>query len=115
MIAAMCIKWSLKCILIVKKFLNAAYRCVHANAQIASICIAIVGKLVFLCLCLSFGTTTAPKEYTTISEAATNLGNDIIADTSCNTTNLQLLHRHLLPRKYYLSASDPLVRADHWQ
>ena len=68
MIAAMCIKWPSKCILIGETDLDAAYRHVHANAQIASICIAIVKILAFLCLCLPFGNTPALEEYTTISK-----------------------------------------------
>ena len=39
-----------------EKNLNAANRRVHANTQIVATCIAIVGKLDFLCLRLPFGT-----------------------------------------------------------
>ena len=67
MIAAMRIKWTSKCILIVKIDLDAAYRRVHANAKIVSTCIPIVEKPAFLCLCLTFVTTHTPEEYTTIS------------------------------------------------
>ena len=80
-IAAMCIKCPSKRILIGKTDLDVAYQRVHANAQIASTCIAIVGKLAFLCLCLTFGTTPAPEEYTTISEESIDLGNDLLVDT----------------------------------
>ena len=62
MIAAMRIKWPSKRIVIGKIDLDAAYRRVHTNAQIASKFIAIVGKLAFLCLCLYFGTTPATAE-----------------------------------------------------
>ena len=85
---------------------------VHANAQIAATCISIVGKLAFLCLCLPFGATTAPAEYITISEAAIDLGDDLLADTSWDATNLQLPDWHLLPREDYLPASDPIVKVD---
>ena len=112
MIVAMRIKWPSKGILIVKIDLNAAYQRVHANPQIAATCIAIVVKLSFLCLCLLFVTTSTPAEYTTISEAEINLGNDLLADTSWDVTNLQLLHRHLLHKKDYLPASGPLVKSD---
>ena len=61
---------------------------------------------------LLFGTTLAPSEYTTISEAAIDLGNDILVETSWYATNLQLPRRHLLPREDYLTASDPLFKAD---
>ena len=74
--------------------------------------ISIVGKLNFLCLRLPFGTTPSPLEYTTISEAEIDLGNDLLADTPWDATNLQSPHRHLIPREYYLPASDLLVKAD---
>ena len=92
--------------------LGAAYRRVHINAQVALTCIAIVVKLAFLCLHLPFGTTPAPAEYTTISDSAINLGNDLLEDTSWDTTNLQSPHIRLLPREDYLPASDPLFKAD---
>ena len=71
-----------------KTNLDATYRRIHKNAQIATACIAIVVKLAFLCLSLPFGTTPTPEEYTTISEAAIELGNDLIAETSWDTTKL---------------------------
>ena len=112
MISAMRIKYPSKIILIGKTDPDAAYRRVHANAQIAAACIVIVGKIAFLYLRLPFGTTPAPEKYTTISEAAIDLGNDIIADTSWDATNLQSPHQHLLPREDYLPSSYPLVKAD---
>ena len=57
MITAMRIEWPSKRILIVQTNLGAAYRRVHTKLQIGSTCIAIVGKLAFLCLRLPFGTT----------------------------------------------------------
>ena len=61
MMAAMRIKWPSKHILIGKIDLDDAYRSIHTNAQIAATFIAIVVKLAFLCLCLTFGTTPAPE------------------------------------------------------
>ena len=98
-IVAMRIKWPSKRIMIGKTDFYAAYRRFHTNAHIAVTCIAIVVKLSFLCLCLLFGTTTAQAEYTTISEAEIYLGNDLLADTSWDATNLQLPHWHLLLRE----------------
>ena len=69
-------------------------------------------KLSFLYLRLLFGTTPEPAEYNTIVEAAIDLGKDLLADTSWDTTNLHSPHRHLLPRKDYLLTSDPLLKAD---
>ena len=43
-------------------------------------CIAIVNELSFLYLGLTFGTTPATAEYTTVSEAAIDLGNDILRE-----------------------------------
>ena len=63
------IKWNSKRTLIGKTDLDDAYPSVQTNAQIAATCIVIVGKLAFLYLCLTFGTTPAPEEYTNISEA----------------------------------------------
>ena len=50
MVLAMHIKCPSKRILTRKIYLDAAYRCVHANTQINSTCISTVGKLAFLCL-----------------------------------------------------------------
>ena len=98
MIAAMLIKWPSKCILIGKTDLDAAYRQVHANTQIAAKCIKTVGKLAFLCFSLTFRTTPAPEKYTTISEASIELGNYLLADRSWDSKNLQSPHQHILPR-----------------
>ena len=62
MIAAMRIKWSSKRILIGKTYLDASHRRVHANEQIASTFITIVGKLAFLYLHIPFGITPVPEE-----------------------------------------------------
>ena len=59
-------------------YLDAAYLRIHANAKTALKCIAIVNKLDFLSLRLPFGTTPVPAKYTTISEAAIDLGNDLL-------------------------------------
>ena len=82
MISAMRSRWPTKRILMGKTDLDAAYRRIHANAKTASTCIAIVDKLAFLCLRLPFGTTPAPAEYTTISEAVIYLDNDLLQDQS---------------------------------
>ena len=95
-----------------KTDLNAAYQYVDANTKIASTCISIVGKLAFLCLCIPFGTTIAPGEYTNINEAAIYLGKYLLAGALWDATNLQSPHRHLLPREDYIPASDPLVKVD---
>ena len=71
---------------------------------------AIVGKLAFLCLHLPFGNTLA--EYTTISEAAIDLGNYLLSDMSWDATNLQSPHRYFLPRDYHLPDSEPLFKTD---
>ena len=112
MIAFMRIKCPSKCILIGKTDLGAAYCHVHANAQISATCIAVSVKLAFLFLSLPFGTTHPPAEYTTTSEAEIDLENDLLSDTSCDATNLQLPHQHLIPREDYLPASEPLFKSD---
>ena len=61
---------------------------------------------------LPFGTTPVPEEYTNISEASIELGNDLFTDTSWDVTNLQSLHRNLLPVEDYIPASDTLVKED---
>ena len=71
-----------------KTVLDAAYRQIHANAKTASTCIAIVNELDFLCLRLPFCTTPAPAEYTAASEAAIDLGNDLLQDQSWDTDDL---------------------------
>ena len=67
-------------IIIGKTDLDAAYRRIHANAKTPSTCITIVEKLAFICLKLPFGTTHAPAEYTTISKAEIDLGNNTLRD-----------------------------------
>ena len=105
------IKWPVKHILIGKTVPDAAYQRVHVNAHIAATCISILGKNAFLCLHLPFGTTPTPSEYTTISETAIDLGENLLADTSRDVANLQSSHRHLLQREDYLLASEPLFKA----
>ena len=84
-ISAMRSRWPTKRILIGKTDLDAAYLQIHENAKTASTCIAIVDELAFLCLRLTFGTTPTPVEYTTVSEAAIDLGNDILQYQSWDT------------------------------
>ena len=62
MISAMRSRWPTKQILIGKTELDAAYCRIHAHANTASKCIAIVDEIAFLCLRLPFGTTPAPAE-----------------------------------------------------
>ena len=82
MIAAMGFKWPSKRILIGKTDLDSAYQRSHANVQIASTCIAIVGKLAFRCITLHFGNIPVPEEYTIISDSDIDLGGDLISDAS---------------------------------
>ena len=82
------------------------------NKQITSTRIAILGKLAFLCLRLRFGIKPAPEEYTTISEAEIDLGNDLLIDASWDATKLESTHRQLIPREDYLPDLDQLVKAD---
>ena len=82
MISAMRSRWPTKLILLGKTDLDAAYRRIYAHANTASTCIAIVDELAFLYMRLPFGTTPAPEEYTTSSEAAIDLGNDLLQDQS---------------------------------
>ena len=72
-----------------KTDLDTAYQRVHANTQTESTCIAVVVKLVFICLRLPFGATPAPVQYTTISEVEIDLGNDLLVDVSWETKKIQ--------------------------
>ena len=112
MISAMRSRWSTKLILIGKTDLDAAYRRINAHAKTASTCIAIVDKLDFLCLRLPFGTTPAPAEYTTISEAAIDLGKNIPQDQSWDTNDLNSPHRYLLPPEEEQQSPSHLEKAD---
>ena len=76
------LKWPSKCILIRKIDVYAVYCQIHANLQITSSCIEIVGILEFLCLGLPFGTTPALEYYTAISKSETDIGNDLLVVTS---------------------------------
>ena len=73
-------KFFIKRILIGKIDLDAAYQKIHSNSQIASTCIVIVVNFDFLCLKLTFGTSSAPEEYNTIIEVEIYLVNDLIMD-----------------------------------
>ena len=104
MIAAMRIKWPSKCILIVKTDLDAAYQLVHANAKIMSTCIKIVENPAFICLRLTFGTTHTPAEYTTLSKAEIELGNDLLVDAhGKQQTSSRLIDTYSPERTIYLS------------
>ena len=115
MISAMQNRCPTKRILIGKIDLDTAYRRIHAHAKTASTCIAIVYELDFLCLRLPFGTTPAPSEYTTISEAKIDIGNYLLQDQSWDTNDLKYPHRSLLPPEEkqqsasHLEKSDPLA------
>ena len=73
------------------------------------------GELAFLYSRLPFCTTPARAEYTTISEATIDPGNNLLQDQSWDTNDLNLPHRSLLPPedKYqsasHLEKSDPLA------
>ena len=112
MVSAMQSRWSTERIIIGKADLDAAYHRIHANATTASTCIAIVNNLAFLWLRLPFGTTPAPVEYTTVSEAAIDLGKDLIQDESWDTDDLNLPHRSLLPQKEKPQSASDLATAD---
>ena len=88
MISAMRSRWPTKQILIGKIDLDAACRRIHENAKNASTCIAIVNEIAFLCLRLPFGTTPAPAEYMTVSEAAIDIGNYLFQEQSWDTDDL---------------------------
>ena len=114
MISAMRSKWQKKRILIGETDLDVAYRRIHANSTNASTCIAIVDNISFLCLSLTFGTTPIPAEYTTVSEAAIDLGNDLLGDESWDTDDLNFPHLSLLPQEEkqqsasHISTTEPL-------
>ena len=102
-----------KLILIGKVDLDAAYRRIHANVKTASTCIEIVDKLDFLCLRLPFGTAPAPAEYKTISEAAIDLGKNLLQDQSWDTDNINLPHQYLFPPEEKQQSASHLAKADH--
>ena len=99
MISEMRSRWTTKRTLIGKIDLDAAYHRIHANAKTASTCILMVNELYFICLWLPFGITPAPAEYTTVSETAIYLGNDLLRDESWDTDYLNSPHRYLLPQE----------------
>ena len=99
MISAMRSRCRTKLILIGKTDLDVAYHQIHANTTTASTCIAIVDELSFLYLRLPSDTTPAPAEYTTVGEAAIDLGKDLLRDESWDTDDLNSPHRSLLPQE----------------
>ena len=80
MISAMRSRWPTKRILIRNTDMVAAYLRIHANVTTPSTCIETVNELAFIFLKLPFGATPVPAEYTTVSEAAIDLGNDLLRD-----------------------------------
>ena len=96
MISTMRIKCPTKTNLIGKTDLDAAYRQIYSNVATTSTCIVLLDKLAFLCLRLPFGATPTPAEYTTVSEAEIDLGNDILRDESWYIDDLNSPHRSLL-------------------
>ena len=96
MISAMRNKWPTKRILVGKTDLDEAYLRIHANAKIAQTFIACCSWNGRICLRLPIVTTPAPEEYTTVSEAEIDLGNDIIWDESWDTDDLNSPHISLL-------------------
>ena len=99
MISAMRSRWPTERIIVGKIDPEAAYRQIHANVTTVLTCIAIVKELAFLCLRLPFGTTPAPAEYTNFSEAAIDLGNDLLRYESWDTDDPKLPHQYLLPQE----------------
>ena len=99
MISAMQSKWTTKRILIGKTYLDAAYLRIHENVTTASTYIPIVDELAFLYLGPPFGTTLAPAEYTTVSAAEIDLGNNLPRDESWDIDDLKSPHRSLLPQE----------------
>ena len=59
MVEVMYPKWHSKRTL-TKKYLNAAYQSIYANAYIESLCITIMGRIAFIYLCLPCVTTPEP-------------------------------------------------------
>ena len=112
MISAIRSRLPTKRFLIGKTDLDAAYLWIHANAKTASTCIAIVDELSFLCLRSPFGTTPAPSEYMTVSEAAIDLGNDLLQDQSWDTDDLNLPHRSLIPSEEKQQSASHMIKAD---
>ena len=112
MISEMQSKWPTTLILIGKTDLDADYRRIHANGTTVSTCIAIVDELAFTCLKLTFGDTTSPEEYTIVSEATIELGNDPPREESWDKYDLNLPHRYYLPQEEKYQSASHLEMAD---
>ena len=63
-----------------KTDIDATFWHIRINGQIESTSILIVENISLLCLCINFGTTPAPAEYTAVSKAAIDLGDDLLRD-----------------------------------
>ena len=111
-ISAIQSRWPTKRILIGKTDLDAAYRRIHANTTTVSTCIAIVNEVSFLCFRLPFGSTSAPAEYTTVSEAAIYLGNYLLRDESWDRDDLKSTHLSLLPHKEKQQSARNIAMSD---
>ena len=112
MISAIWSKWITKRILIGKTDLDTTYFRIHANKTTELICIVIAEEPAFLFLRLPFGTTPTPAEYATISEAAIDLGNNLLQDGSWDTDDLNSLHRSLLQHKEIQNPASHLTMSD---
>ena len=112
MISEMKSKWPTKRILIGKIDPEVAYLWIHTNLTTSSTCIAIVDELDFLCLRLPFGTTPTPAEYTTVSEAEIDLGNDLLRDESWDKDDLKSPQKSLIPQENKQTPTSHLVKAE---
>ena len=110
MISAIQSRRRTKRILIGKTDLNAAYRRIHINDTTVPTCISIVDELAFICLRLTFGTTPAPAEYTTISKAEIYLGNNQLRYESWDTTDIKSPHSNLIPEEDKCHSADHLSK-----
>ena len=61
---------------------------------------------------LPFVTTPAPAEYTTVSEALIDLGNDLLWDESWDTDDLNSPHQSLLLKEEKQKSLSRLATAD---
>ena len=69
-------------------------------------------QAIFLCLRLPFGNTPEPAEYTTVSEAAIDIGNDLLWDESWDTYDLNLQHQSLLSQEEKQKSANHITTTD---
>jgi hypothetical protein len=71
-----------------KTDMDAAYCCLHTNMSAAVTCITIIDDIAYLLLCVPFRASPAPTKFSSISDTAADVANDLAMDPGWNPSTL---------------------------